>query len=105
MVGDDAAVFADEKSCAEDVDLKMRTRSAGIELHHALIIDDRFAEAVNGDLNRLAGLAVEKFDNNVQQANARRIGVDDGLGDFAFGFECFQARLRVGKLLLQRSGF
>src|SRR5580698_4454137 len=101
MIGDDATVFADEKSRAENVDLKMRTGSAGIELDHALIIDDRFAEAVYGDLDRLAGLTIEEFDDDVQQADAGRVGVNNGLGDFAFGFECLEPRLRVGELLFQ----
>src|ERR1700755_2520605 len=104
MIGDDAAVFADQEAGAEDIDLEMRARAAGIELDHALLIDDRFAKSIDRNLNWFARRAIKKFDDDVEQTNARRICVNDGFGDFTFGLERLEPRLCLGELLLQRCG-
>ncbi len=52
----------------------------------------------------MAGFLVEKFDHNMQQANAGAVILDDAFGDLALAFQKFQAILRVRELVLQGLG-
>src|SRR5713101_4728828 len=101
VIGDDFSVALHEKAGTEDVNPKMGSRAAVGELHHAFVVDQRLASSIDGDLNGMAGLLVKEFDNNVEQADAGAVVVDDGFSDLAFAFEQFQAMLRVCELELQ----
>src|SRR5262245_1016403 len=79
----------------------MGSRAALAELHHAFVVDQRLASSIDGDLNGTAGFLVAEFDNNVEQADAGSVIVDDGFSDLAFAFEQFQPMLRVCELALQ----
>src|SRR5229473_1711482 len=101
VIGDDFSAALHEKAGTEDVDLEMGSRAAVGELHHAFVVDQRLASSIDGDLNRMAGFLVKEFDDNVEQADAGAVIVDDGFSDLAFAFEQFQAMLRVCELALQ----
>src|SRR5713101_2446661 len=101
VIGDDFSVALHEKAGTEDVNPKMGSRAAVGELHHAFVVDQRLASSIDGDLNGMAGLLVKEFDDNVEQADAGAVVVDDGFSDLAFAFEQFQAMLRVCELELQ----
>src|SRR5260370_8985427 len=104
VIGDDFSVALHEKPGTEDVNLEMGPRAALAELHHAFVVDQRLASSIDGDLNGMAGLLVKEFDNNMEQADAGAVVVDDGFSDLAFAFEQFQAMLRVCELALQGIG-
>src|SRR6266478_897972 len=93
VIGDDFSVALHEKAGTEDVNLEMGSRAAVGELHHAFVVDQRLASSIDGDLNGMAGLLVTEFDNNVEQADAGAVIVDNGFSDLAFAFEQFQAML------------
>ena len=101
MIGDDSSVAPHQEAGAKDIDLQMGSYAAGVELDHALLVDLRLAQGIDGDLNGLAGTLVEKFYDDVQQADAGPVAVNDGLGDLAFVFQKLEAVLRFRKLLLQ----
>src|SRR5260370_35235468 len=104
VIGDDFSVALHEKAGTEDVNLEMGSRAAVGELHHAFVVDQRLASSIDGDLNGMAGLLVKEFDNNMEQADAGAVVVDDGFSDLAFAFEQFQAMLRVCEFALQVIG-
>ena len=104
VVGDDAAVAGDEEAGAEDIDAEVRAGAFGVELDHALFVDAGLAGGVSHDADGFAGSAIEKFDDNVKQADAGAVIVNDGFGNFAFVFEKLEAALRVGELPAKGSG-
>src|SRR5258708_18091777 len=95
VIGDDCSVAADEKTSAKNVELQMGSCTSGIELHPALVIDLRFAEGIDGDLNGLSGLFVEELHHDVQQEDAGNVVVKDGFGDFDLFLQTFQSLLRL----------
>jgi hypothetical protein len=95
VISNDFPFALDDKAGTEDVNLKMRSRAASIELHHAFVVDQRLAGGIDGNLDGMARLLVEKFDDNMQQANAGTIILDDAFDDLALAFQKFQAILRV----------
>src|SRR5258708_3393028 len=101
VIRDDFSVALHEKAGTEDVNLEMGPGAAVGELHHAFVVDQRLASSIESDLNRMAGLLVKEFDDNVEQADAGAEIVDDGFSNLAFAFEQFQAMLRVCELALQ----
>src|SRR5271169_1267996 len=87
VIGDDFSISLHDESGAEDVNLEMRPRTVYIELHHPFVVDQRLASGIKRYPNGTAGLRVEEFDDNVQQADAGAEIVDDGFGDLAFAFQ------------------
>src|SRR5262249_8658605 len=101
VIGQQAAVLANEKAGAKNVELKMRPSTFEIQLHISFVVEYRFAELIDGDEQRFAGGAVEEFDNDMEQAYARTVRSHDSFGDFAVVLDAVEPVLRLGKLTTQ----
>src|SRR5262245_52447344 len=101
MLGQQAAVFANEKAGSEDVELKVWAVAVEVELYIPFVIEQGFAELVHGDEQRLAGATVEKFDDHMEQTDARTVGLHNCFGDFAVALDATEPVLRFGKLAAQ----
>jgi hypothetical protein len=104
VISNDFPFAFDDKAGTENVNLKMRSRAARIKLRHAFVVDQRFAGGIDGDLDGTARLLVEKFDDNVQQANARHIGRPKGRSWWVFAFESSVEVWQAIAHIVQRCG-
>ena len=102
VVGQDSPISGGQKTCAEGVDLKTGPRAAAyIELCHPFFVNLWLTICVDRDLERSSRLFVHEFHNDVQQAHAGSIFVNNGLRDLVFPFQVCETILCVKKLLLQ----
>src|SRR5260370_27415516 len=104
MIGNNDSMAPREKTCTEGMDQKIRSIATCHELCHPLLVDFWLACRVYYHLERPSRLFVQKFNRNMEQANARSILVNNGLWDFAFVFQQRDTILCVQKLLLQEIG-
>ena len=100
VVGEKSSINPGQKTCAEGVYLETGPRAAYIELCHPFLINLWLAIRVDRDLERSSSLFVLEFHNDVQQAHAGSIFVNNGLRDLFFLFQLCEAILCVQELLL-----
>ena len=79
----------------------MRAVALEIQLDQTLFIQNRFAELIDGNKKRLSGAAIEKFNDDMKEADAGAVSFDNGFRNLALVLQAVQAALRFLQLFAQ----
>src|SRR5580704_1755061 len=102
MIGEDLPLVGDKKSGAENIEVYFRTGAGHTQERVIMLVCYRFACACYSRIVQLQSCcAITKANDNVNEAHARLIGLDNRLRDFAFSINSLQAPLYLAQLALK----
>src|SRR5258708_29312201 len=105
MIGEDLSAGGGEKPRTKNIQVYFRTKSRKAQERVAVFVGGWLATARHPSVvQSQSGSVFAESKHNVDEADARLVGLDNGLRNLAFGLELLKAALYCFQLILQSGG-